>query len=203
MRFQTIAALLMTVVVVNSTLAADTLTGTWKINVKSRGRSRPSILKLTHDDNRLAGVMLNYLGPQSMIEEASFENGEVTFSVSRTRSGRTYKTRYSGIFKNGKMEGTTSVRRRGETRAAEWVGERTFDSPISTEAVQAPPVEADIVLNDDNYEVWRNHILPHQSEMAWSQIPWFSTLKDGILAANTTGKPLLLWTMNGHPLGCT
>ena len=30
-----------------------------------------------------------------------------------------------------------------------------------------------------------------------------TTFKDGILAADTAGKPLLLWTMNGHPLGCT
>ena len=64
-------------------------------------------------------------------------------------------------------------------------------------------VNGTIYLNDDNYEVWRNHILPELSEMAWAEIPWLSTFKDGILAADAADKPLLLWTMNGHPLGCT
>ena len=67
----------------------------------------------------------------------------------------------------------------------------------------APAVEADIDLNDMNYETWRDHILPDLSEMAWNKIPWLSTFHDGILAADAAAKPLLLWTMNGHPLGCT
>jgi hypothetical protein len=66
-----------------------------------------------------------------------------------------------------------------------------------------PPIEADIELTDKNYEIWRDHILPDLSEMAWNQIPWLSTFHDGIVSADAARKPLLLWTMNGHPLGCT
>lgn len=58
-------------------------------------------------------------------------------------------------------------------------------------------------LNDQNYTAWRDHILPEESELAWEKIPWLTTFKDGIIAANDAGKPLLFWTMNGHPLGCT
>lgn len=58
-------------------------------------------------------------------------------------------------------------------------------------------------LNDQNYAAWRDHILPEESELAWERIPWLTTFKDGIIAANDAGKPLLFWTMNGHPLGCT
>ena len=67
----------------------------------------------------------------------------------------------------------------------------------------AAVLEADIALNEANYEAWRDHILPHDAEMAWEQIPWLTTFKDGIIAAGAAGKPLLLWTVNGHPLGCT
>jgi hypothetical protein len=63
--------------------------------------------------------------------------------------------------------------------------------------------KAKIEFNDNNYAVWRKHILPDTGELAWQQIPWATTFKDGILAADVAGKPLLLWTMNGHPLGCT
>ena len=61
----------------------------------------------------------------------------------------------------------------------------------------------DIDLNDANYQVWRDHILPGEKELGWDQIPWLTTFKDGIIAADKEKKPLLLWTMNGHPLGCT
>jgi hypothetical protein len=64
-------------------------------------------------------------------------------------------------------------------------------------------IEADIDLNDENYQAWRDHILPNEREMAWEKIPWLTTFKDGIAAAGAAEKPLLLWTMNGHPLGCT
>jgi hypothetical protein len=65
------------------------------------------------------------------------------------------------------------------------------------------PAKAKVELNDQNYAAWRKHILPDTGEMAWQQIPWATTFKDGIVTADAAGKPLLLWTMNGHPLGCT
>lgn len=40
-------------------------------------------------------------------------------------------------------------------------------------------------------------------ELAWQQIPWLEAFGPGIVAAHIEQKPLLLWVMNGHPLGCT
>ena len=68
---------------------------------------------------------------------------------------------------------------------------------------EAEAIQADIELTDENYAAWRDHILPNPHEMAWEQIPWLTTFKDGIIASAAADKPLLLWTMNGHPLGCT
>ncbi|MDA7980779.1 MAG: hypothetical protein MPJ50_18645 [Pirellulales bacterium] len=68
---------------------------------------------------------------------------------------------------------------------------------------QTSTVKADIELTADNYTTWRDHIQPDLSELAWEDIPWLTTFKDGIAAADAADKPLLLWTMNGHPLGCT
>jgi hypothetical protein len=75
--------------------------------------------------------------------------------------------------------------------------------PAAGQAPDAPPARVKVELNDRNYAAWRKHILPDTGEMAWQEIPWQTTFKDGILAADAAGKPLLLWTMNGHPLGCT
>jgi hypothetical protein len=76
-------------------------------------------------------------------------------------------------------------------------------NPVSGQAPDVPPAKAKVELNDQNYAAWRKHILPDTGELAWQQIPWATTFKDGILAADAAGKPLLFWTMNGHPLGCT
>jgi hypothetical protein len=37
----------------------------------------------------------------------------------------------------------------------------------------------------------------------WAQIPWLTSLWDARKQAAAEGKPILLWEMDGHPLGCT
>jgi hypothetical protein len=37
----------------------------------------------------------------------------------------------------------------------------------------------------------------------WRRIPWKVDLLEARSAALTERKPLFLWSMNGHPLGCT
>ena len=76
-------------------------------------------------------------------------------------------------------------------------------SPLLGQSPDVTPAKAKVELNDKNYADWRKHILPDTGELAWQQIPWATTFKDGIVAADAAGKPLLFWTMNGHPLGCT
>ena len=58
-------------------------------------------------------------------------------------------------------------------------------------------------LNDKTYNMWQNFIKPTKNELAWAQIPWRSTFYDGLVDSDKYQKPLLLWVMNEHPLGCT
>ena len=37
----------------------------------------------------------------------------------------------------------------------------------------------------------------------WLQIPWMTGLLDARAKAVKEKKPLFMWAMNGHPLGCT
>lgn len=60
-----------------------------------------------------------------------------------------------------------------------------------------------VELDEHNLQAWRIHILPEENELKWQQIPWLMTFQDGIVAADAADRPLLLWTMNGHPFGCT
>ena len=58
-------------------------------------------------------------------------------------------------------------------------------------------------LNKSNYETWRNYIKPKATDLAWTQIPWRSSFQEGLAESYRAQKPMLLWAMNGHPLGCT
>ncbi len=59
----------------------------------------------------------------------------------------------------------------------------------------------DLERHDLSY--WRERILPAESELAWLKIPWRPSFAEGMIDARAQGRPLLLWAMNGHPLGCT
>jgi hypothetical protein len=45
-------------------------------------------------------------------------------------------------------------------------------------------------------------IKPLSGEDKWAEIPWRSSLWQARKQAAAEGKPLLLWEMDGHPLGC-
>jgi len=63
---------------------------------------------------------------------------------------------------------------------------------------QLPPAPTAATL-----AAWLEHILPTAAESAWESIPWLPTFADGMRTAQLQNKPLLVWVMNGHPLGCT
>jgi hypothetical protein len=46
-------------------------------------------------------------------------------------------------------------------------------------------------------------LLPRPSEERWLQVPWQTDFAAARAEANRADKPLFLWMMDGHPLGCT
>jgi hypothetical protein len=58
-------------------------------------------------------------------------------------------------------------------------------------------------LDDADFATWRERILITDAELGWARLPWYVTYHEGLEQAGVEGKPLLLWVMNGHPLGCT
>jgi hypothetical protein len=49
----------------------------------------------------------------------------------------------------------------------------------------------------------RELVRPSADEDKWDRIPWQISLWDARKEAAAKGKPILLWEMDGHPLGCT
>ena len=45
-------------------------------------------------------------------------------------------------------------------------------------------------------------IKPRVEETKWEEIPWMVDLWDARKKAAQTGKPIMLWEMDGNPMGC-
>ena len=58
-------------------------------------------------------------------------------------------------------------------------------------------------LDWTNFDAQRDAILPRPDEERWLAIRWYPTLWHAVRVAHEEEKPVLLWAMNGHPLGCT
>lgn len=46
-------------------------------------------------------------------------------------------------------------------------------------------------------------IVPDAKEEVWASLPWHTDLHEARRLAATQGRPIFLWEMDGHPLGCT
>lgn len=66
----------------------------------------------------------------------------------------------------------------------------------------ANSIGADGELTKEEYKKLFDKIVPKQQER-WQKIPWRIDLLDARSQAYKEKKPLFLWAMNGHPLGCT
>jgi hypothetical protein len=53
------------------------------------------------------------------------------------------------------------------------------------------------------YDKLRERIKPADGEDAWAKVPWLTSLWEAREKAARLGKPILLWEMDGNPLGCT
>jgi hypothetical protein len=55
----------------------------------------------------------------------------------------------------------------------------------------------------DQFSKLHTLIKPSKGEEKWTEIPWLTDLWEARRRAAKEGKPILLWEMDGHPLGCT
>ena len=50
---------------------------------------------------------------------------------------------------------------------------------------------------------FRDLVVPNASEASYRKIPWRTSILQGIVEAQKHDKPVMIYLMNGHPLGCT
>ncbi len=59
------------------------------------------------------------------------------------------------------------------------------------------------LLGGKTLEQWSEIIDPKPAELEFLGLAWRSEFLSAALEAHASHKPILLWAMNGHPLGCT
>jgi hypothetical protein len=58
-------------------------------------------------------------------------------------------------------------------------------------------------LTPEQFTTLHALLKPQPAEDKWDDIPWLTSLWEARQRAAAEGKPILLWEMDGHPLGCT
>ena len=69
--------------------------------------------------------------------------------------------------------------------------------------VGSPTLAAAPPLAPEQFAPTHALIKPAAGEAKWTQVPWLASLWEARRRAAAEGKPILLWEMDGHPLGCT
>lgn len=104
-------------------------TGTWKWSVTFGGegkqQTRETTLKLKLEDGKLSGAILGRNDRETPISDAKFEDGKVSFSITRERRDQKFTTKYSGTVSGDTIKGTIEMPGRdGQTRSREWEAKR-------------------------------------------------------------------------------
>ena len=74
---------------------------------------------------------------------------------------------------------------------------------VALAALLAPSLRAADPIPPERFEALHRTIRPTPDEEQWLQVPWQTSLLEARRKAAAEGKPILLWEMDGHPLGCT
>jgi hypothetical protein len=120
-----VAALVVGVVgLVGTARAAENPTGTWKWSVTFGGQAREQTLKLKLDGDKLTGAMVGRNNQETPIENATYKDGELSFTVTRERNGQKFTTKYTGKISGDTIKGKTESERGGQTQSRDWEAKR-------------------------------------------------------------------------------
>ena len=124
-RLVAVTVVLVFVGLVSPVRAAEDPAGNWKMETNFGGKTRESTLKLKLDGDKLTGV---YVGGQNNtetpIENGSFKDGKVSFSVTREFNDTKFVTKYAAKVDGDTIKGTATSDFGGKEQKREFEGKR-------------------------------------------------------------------------------
>jgi hypothetical protein len=99
--------------------------GTWKWTVTFGNNTREQTMKLETKDGKPAGFIVGRNNTELKIEDASFKDGVLAFTVSRTgQDGNKIVSKYNGKVEGDTIKGKIDTERNGETQTRDWEAKR-------------------------------------------------------------------------------
>jgi hypothetical protein len=123
-RLCAVAVVVAIVGLVSSAQAADDPTGTWKWETNFGGKTRENTLKLKLEGDKLTGTMLGRNNQEITIDNGTFKDGKLSFSVTREFNNNKFTTKYEGTLSGDTITGKSESNFNGETRTGDWVAKR-------------------------------------------------------------------------------
>ena len=80
-----------------------------------------------------------------------------------------------------------------------WIAALIALAPLAQDA----PRHETPKLDAETFREVAEFIRPTEAECKWENMPWRTSLSAAAREAARLDRPLLLWTMNGHPCGTT
>jgi hypothetical protein len=101
-------------------------TGTWKYTVDVNGQTIEVTMKLKLEGDKLTGTV-SVLDMDSKIEDAKFQDGEASFTVSRDMNGAKFTIKYKGKIKGDTFSGKRELELNREKNTRDFEAKRSKD----------------------------------------------------------------------------
>jgi hypothetical protein len=99
-------------------------TGTWKWTMTFNDQKRDVSLKLKLDGDKLTGSMPGRNNTETNIENGTFKDGQISFTVTRERNNQKFTSKYSGKLDGDTIKGKIESERDGQTQSRDWEATR-------------------------------------------------------------------------------
>ena len=99
--------------------------GTWKWTVQGQNnQSFEQTMKLKMEGDKVTGVILGRNNTETKIDDATFKDGVLAFSVTRERNGNKVTSKYNGKVDGDTIKGKIETERNGQTQSRDWEAKR-------------------------------------------------------------------------------
>ena len=99
-------------------------TGTWKWTTEFNGQKREQSLKLKLEGDKLTGTMPGRNDSVTKIEDGTFKDGEVSFTVTREFKDQKFTSKYKAKVDGDTMKGTVEAKRGDQDTKTEFEAKR-------------------------------------------------------------------------------
>jgi len=116
----------LTVGLAGTARGADDPTGTWKFTVERNGQQREVVLTLRLENGKLTGHIPGRNSTVTPIDNGKYENGDISFSITRDVNGVKRTSKYSGKLSADTITGKIESEREGKPVTTDWVAKKAL-----------------------------------------------------------------------------